>query len=101
LKRAVRWLRVFADNPGRSTHPPTDVTGGREYSVSEEELAAAAGSRQLATAWLRGTPQAAIWTEPVIAVVRRLKDELQWSRGSRGGADRAQAHRELISTRSG
>lgn len=83
LRRAVKWLRVFAGDLGRSTKPPTEVANGREYTPSAEDLSAAAGSRRLATAWLRGAPQAAIRTEPVIAVVRRLKTELEGARGSR------------------
>jgi hypothetical protein len=83
LTRAVRWLRVFAGDPGRSTNRPTEIADGRDYTPSQGDLAAAAGSRRLATAWLRGTPQAAIRTDPVIAVVRRLKQQLQWTGGSR------------------
>jgi hypothetical protein len=79
LRRAVRWLRIFTvepPGPANRHHPSTD---GRNYTASATDLAAAAASRQLATTWLRGTPQAAIRTAPVIGVVDQLHWDLQCS----------------------
>lgn len=79
LHRAVRWLRIFTTEPPGPTKRYHPDTGRRDYVVSGENLAAAAASRQLAIAWLRGTPQAAIRTAPVIGVVDQLHADLQYS----------------------
>jgi hypothetical protein len=88
LARAVRWLRIFTTEPPGPTNRHHPDTGRRDYVVSEENLAAAAASRQLATTWLRGTPQAAIRTAPVIGVVDQLHADLQYSTSNRDAQSR-------------
>jgi hypothetical protein len=88
LRRAVRWLRIFTTEPPEPTNRHHPDTGRRDYVVSAENLAAAAASRQLAAAWLRGTPQAAIRTAPVIGVVDQLHADLQYSLTNREAQDR-------------
>lgn len=83
LERAVHLLRVFAGEPRRSTQLPDPWAGQREYPPSAVKLAEAAASRRFAAAWLRGTPRAAIRTEPVIRVVDELLNDLQWQATSR------------------
>lgn len=79
LRRAVRWLRVFTTEPSRPTTRNSSTTDHHSLAISARDLADAAASRQLATTWLRGTPQAAIRTEPVIGVVAQLHYDLQCS----------------------
>lgn len=88
LRRAVRWLRIFTTEPPGPTNRHHPHTGGRNYATSAENLAAAAASRQLATAWLRGTPQAAIRTAPVIGVLDQLHADLQYSTSNRDAQSR-------------
>jgi hypothetical protein len=87
LCRAVRWLQVFTEQLGTPDRPHQS-TGRRDYAVSKEGLAAAVTSRQLAATWLRGTPQAAIRTEPVIGVVSQLIDDLLYSTSNRDAQSR-------------
>ncbi|MEU4243464.1 hypothetical protein [Actinoplanes sp. NPDC026619] len=88
LHRAVRWLRIFTTEPPGPTNRHHPDTGRRNYAASEENLAAAAASRQLATTWLRGTRQAAIRTAPVIGVVDQLHADLQYSTSNRDAQSR-------------
>lgn len=88
LRRAVQWLRIFITEPPGPTNRHHPDTGGRNYAVSATNLAAAAASRQLATSWLRGTPQAAIRTAPVIGVVDQLHADLQYSTSNRDAQSR-------------
>ncbi|MEV6631609.1 hypothetical protein AB0M54_12740 [Actinoplanes sp. NPDC051470] len=88
LRRAVRWLRIFTTEPPGPTNRHHPATDGRDYTVSATGLAAAAASRQLATTWLRGTPQAAIRTAPVIGVVDQLHADLQYSVSNRDAQTR-------------
>jgi hypothetical protein len=88
LRRAVRWLRIFTTEPPGPTNRHHPDTGRRDYVVSAENLAAAAASRQLATTWLRGKPQAAIRTAPVIGVVDQLHADLQYSTSNREAQSR-------------
>jgi hypothetical protein len=88
LRRAVRWLRIFTTEPPGPTNRHHPTTGGRNYAASATDLAAAAASRQLATTWLRGTPQAAIRTAPVIGVVDQLHADLQYSTSNRDAQSR-------------
>lgn len=88
LHRAVRWLRIFTTEPPGPTNRHHPDTGGRNYAVSATVFAAAAASRQLATTWLRGTPQAAIRTAPVIGVVDQLHADLQYSTSNRDAQSR-------------
>jgi hypothetical protein len=83
LRRAVRWLHIFSVEPARTANRPDQNTGRRDYAISAKDLAAAASSRQLATTWLRGTPQAAIRTAPVVGVVAQLLDNLRSSTSNR------------------
>ncbi|GIF37454.1 hypothetical protein [Actinoplanes xinjiangensis] len=88
LRRAVRWLRIFTTEPPGPTNRHHPDTGRRNYAASTTNLAAAAASRQLATTWLRGTPQAAIRTAPVIGVVDQLHADLQYSTSNRDAQSR-------------
>ncbi|GAA0446864.1 hypothetical protein Aca07nite_57420 [Actinoplanes capillaceus] len=88
LRRAVRWLRIFTTEPPGPTNRHHPTTDGRNHAVSATNLATAAASRQLATIWLRGTPQAAIRTAPVVGVVDQLHADLQYSTSIRDAQSR-------------
>jgi hypothetical protein len=74
--RAVRLLAVFAVDTGPRRSRAEDSFPLPDWVPSKDRLARSVESARFATAALRGTPQEAIRTQPIIAVVQRLHDIL-------------------------
>jgi hypothetical protein len=74
--RAVRLLAVFAVDTGRRRTRGEDPFPRQDWVPTEDYLARSVDSARFATASLRGSPQEAIRTRPVIAVVQRLHNIL-------------------------
>jgi len=77
LRRAVRLLAVLdAETGTRKTRQQPEYPGDEVYVPTPEDVAGSADSNRFAIEWLRGTPQTAIRTTPVIEVIQQLLDTL-------------------------
>lgn len=74
LRRAVCLLGVFTAETGRQygRQDETDPEHMRTWAPTRGQIEQSTESAQFAVAWLRGSSQHTIRTEPVIAVVERL-----------------------------